>query len=725
VPETDAKQVIRFGTFEVDPHAGELRRNGSRVKLQDQPFQVLLALLAKPGEVVTREELRAKLWPADTFVDFDHGLNAAVKRLRDALGDTAENPRFIETLARRGYRFLIPLQGPAVTPSPAVSTPVLPAPAILPAAKRHTLVIAGLASLLLAVTVFWWLVAHRISLKAHPTEQRLTANSSDIPIRWAALSPDGKYLAYWDRTGLFLKLISTGETHPLNLPSEFTDPPFRYFNAVLSAGWFPDSSALLVTPAGQPESIWSVSVLGGSPKKLMENGEARAVSPDGSQIAFVRGAELPQSVWVMDVDGSHARKLIGQTGDMFAAVAWSPDNHKLAFVRYRPWLVPIKTELGTYDFGTGASNSILYDPGLLTSVAWTRDNRLIYSLQEPRPNLSDSNLWAIPMDPRTGAVRGPAQRLTAGPDLKSLVSVSDNGKALTYARMSHHDHMYVIEMPRKGETNEAPTRMNLDEGNNYPFTWTPDGDSVIFVSDRGGGIAHLYKQSVHQLAPDLLVGGDEPVVIARISPDRSEILYELEPVNGNQGNPTTILAMPVNGGSPREVLRANSINDFQCARGPANVCIMANLNGETAQISMFDPKTGVVKPALTIHGGILNESFSPDGTTLAVAPDYGGRIPAEIQLYNLRDASQSTLKVKGWRISYGMDWNPDGKSLWVHARTSKGVEAIVNVDLEGNVTPLLEDTENRVGWAVPSLDGSRVAYWKSNLSSNVWLLRDF
>jgi eukaryotic-like serine/threonine-protein kinase len=154
VLETDAKQVIRFGTFEVDPRAGELRRNGSRVKLQDQPFQVLLALLERPGDVVTREELRAKLWPADTFVDFDHGLNAAVKRLRDALGDTAENPRFIETLARRGYRFLVPLQGQAVTPSPAVPTPVLPTPTTVPAPKRRALVIGGLISLFLAVTVF-------------------------------------------------------------------------------------------------------------------------------------------------------------------------------------------------------------------------------------------------------------------------------------------------------------------------------------------------------------------------------------------------------------------------------------------------------------------------------------------------------------------------------------------------------------------------------------------
>jgi Tol biopolymer transport system component len=458
----------------------------------------------------------------------------------------------------------------------------------------------------------------------------------------------------------------------------------------------------------------------------MEDGEARAVSPDGSQIAFVRGAELPQSVWVMDVNGSHARKLIEQAGDTFGMVAWSPDNHKLAFVCFRPALSPTKAELGTYDFDTGATNSILHDLALRAAVAWTRDNRLIYSLTESGPNSTEDNLWAIPVDPRTSAVRGPAQRLTYGPDPKSLVSVSESGKALTYARVTFHAHMYVVRVPRKGETNEAPTRMNLDEGNNYPFTWTPDGESVIFVSDRGG-IPHLYKQSVHQLTPDLLVGGQLNYPFwAQMSPDRSEILYGVTPVNGNQGGQTRILAIPVNGGSPREVLRANDVSDFQCARAPANACIMAQSNTEATQFSMFDPKTGVVKPALTIQQGTdLDDSFSPDGTTLALALDESGRIPTEIQLYNVRDGSHTTLKVKGWGIRQGIKWNSDGKSLWVHARTAKGVEAIVNVDLQGNVKPLLEDTENLIGWAVPSPDGSHIAFYKQSMSSDVWLLSDF
>jgi DNA-binding winged helix-turn-helix (wHTH) protein len=110
-----ASSIIRFGTFEVNLQTGELRHAGQKVKLQEQPFQILIALLERPGEIVTREQLRGKLWPQDTFVDFDHSLNAAIKRLRDALGESAGAPVFIETLARRGYRFIAPVNGSAAS----------------------------------------------------------------------------------------------------------------------------------------------------------------------------------------------------------------------------------------------------------------------------------------------------------------------------------------------------------------------------------------------------------------------------------------------------------------------------------------------------------------------------------------------------------------------------------------------------------------------------------
>src|SRR5712671_2880346 len=110
--------TVRFGVFEVDVKSGELREDGLKIKLQPQPLQILITLLERPGEVVTREDLRLKLWPAHTYVDFYSSLKTAVNKVREALGDSAENPRFIETLSRRGYRFIAPVSGmtPAIPP---------------------------------------------------------------------------------------------------------------------------------------------------------------------------------------------------------------------------------------------------------------------------------------------------------------------------------------------------------------------------------------------------------------------------------------------------------------------------------------------------------------------------------------------------------------------------------------------------------------------------------
>ena len=108
--EASSGKIVRFGVFEADLASGELRKNGTRIRLQEQPFQMLALLLERPGEMVTREDLRSRLWAGDTFVDFDHSLNTAVNKVREALGDVASNPRFVQTVARRGYRFIAPVQ---------------------------------------------------------------------------------------------------------------------------------------------------------------------------------------------------------------------------------------------------------------------------------------------------------------------------------------------------------------------------------------------------------------------------------------------------------------------------------------------------------------------------------------------------------------------------------------------------------------------------------------
>jgi TolB-like protein/DNA-binding winged helix-turn-helix (wHTH) protein/Tfp pilus assembly protein PilF len=164
------RRILCFGSFEVDLGSRELRRQGLRISLQDQPFRLLALLLERAGQVVTREELRDKLWPADTFVDFDHSLNTAVRKLREALGDSAEAPRYVETLARRGYRFVAPVAEPGPTAPLAhsanadVASPSPPMKARLPPSARRVVVIAAVLSSAA-------LVAHWVGGRPRPRTQ--------------------------------------------------------------------------------------------------------------------------------------------------------------------------------------------------------------------------------------------------------------------------------------------------------------------------------------------------------------------------------------------------------------------------------------------------------------------------------------------------------------------------------------------------------------------------
>jgi DNA-binding winged helix-turn-helix (wHTH) protein len=251
----------RFDRFQVDLSKGELRKDGTSVAIQEQPLQVLRMLLQADGEVVTREQLCSALWPKDTFVDFEHGVNNAVKKLRQALEDSAERPNFVETLPRIGYRFMVPVEwtksrsgisllpgvapiAPAETPPVSHQTPV-ETPAVSQSTEAETLISQrvslrrswklkasiAVAALMLIPPVLWLLVenqylsqtrmgrwvgsvASRRSLEAQPvlSQRRLTANPHDAPLTSGVISPDGKYLAYSDPTGLYLRQVDGGET---------------------------------------------------------------------------------------------------------------------------------------------------------------------------------------------------------------------------------------------------------------------------------------------------------------------------------------------------------------------------------------------------------------------------------------------------------------------------------------------------------------------------------
>jgi Tol biopolymer transport system component/DNA-binding winged helix-turn-helix (wHTH) protein len=736
--------VIRFGLFEVDLPAGRIRRNGLRVHLQDQPFRVLAMLLERPGEVVTREDLRARLWPSDTFVDFDHGLNAAVKRLRDALGDSAENPRFVETLARRGYRFLAPVELPGKAP-PAGQTSVI-------AGLRWRFLAVGFLVVISAIG-FGLHLGMRVSRAlqpALPKEIRLTANSPDVPVYFAALSPDGRYLAYIDPRGTFLREIGTDESHALPLPEGFR---------VHHLSWYPDGTHLLAEAvAGQEQrpSLWNISVLGGAARKLVAGAEAGSVSPDGKQVAFLRGDKLDHSeIWLADTDGGGPQVAVEVPGFVVGPPAWSPDGRRFAYLQdvYWPGCATEDLRIEMYELAGRKSEVLLSDYRLQYGLVWTRNNRILFSRAEEPPNQGQSNVWSLEVDRRPGWPGGAPVRLTSGPDWKPVINMSADGKHAVFIRTNIEPAVYVADVNAKTREIGRLERLTHDEWQSRPYEWAPDGKSVLFVSDREGTF-HIFRQQVGAAAPELVAGVQGSPNILRLNPERTEILYSVEsdrktadarptetssqnsgvparratnsqPEGEFQSTNVRLMRIPLDGGVSQLLLEDSGINNFQCARLPSRECLYSKYTKDALVFEEFDAKTGAKKELLrTSEPGwqSFNWSLSPDGRTVALAKKMRAAEEAEIRLVPTGGGAPRVLKVKDWGRISTLDWAANGKSFWASATLHGETRALINIDLEGRAKPVLEESKPYVGWAIPSQDGKRLAIWEATGGSNAWML---
>ena len=732
-----SSRIFRFSTFEVNLHTGELRQRGQRVKLQEQPLQVLAALLERPGEMVTREELRGKLWPADTFVDFDHSLNAAIKRLRDALGESADTPIFIETLARRGYRFIGNVEITTATP-PALSdldglkpdtetgrvpTKVSPTSASGPWARKWQFVGAALAIVVVASMAVGWLLwrqASRSKLsQASVTLQRLTTNATENRIFASAISPDGKYLAYSDKTGAYLRLLSTGELHPL-LPKG---------SDVMFLGWFPDSSQLLASWAAPPANrhLWSLAIMGGNPRQLSDEGWSASLSPDGSQIVFLKGAagaEAGQEIWLMRADGSDQRKLMSFPQGGFGSPVWSPDGRWIAYVRSKPGPCTEEDWIELFNLEQGTKKVVLSDSHLsVWGLTWLPDGRLVYVVYEPPPSQNSSNFWVASLDLSTGRFVGTAARITSGDGFVVKPSVTADGKRLVFIRAKPQADVYVAEFSAKGPRLSTPRRLTFDEADDLPFDWTPDNKAVLFISNRTG-TGNIFRQRIDATSAEMLVFGPEKKSVDRLNPDGTQILY-LVPTNpSDNSQPVRLMRAPINGGPPQIVLQAPAIVNFQCSRAPAAICAFSQLEPKEFVFSVFDPAIGkpheVAKLEQTLD---WNWGLSPDGTSIAAVTF--GATDNRIRLLSLSGQPTRELVVKNWYGFRSVDWAADSKGLFVASNPAGSRQSLLYVDLAGNAHPIWQVNSIWSSWAVPSRNGKYVAIPASTVDSNVWMAENF
>lgn len=297
-------RLVHFGAFVVDLRAGELYRQGRKIKLQDQPFQLLAILLEHPGEVITRQELRNRIWPGDTFVDFDQGLNKAILKIRDALGDDADNPRFVETLPRRGYRFIAPVE-PAKPPS----SPTIPAPSPERPGRARQFVVETNSAAFRPTVKWWWVLTVGVvvlalsailsswfrRLLSPPRIVNYTRLTHGAHVRWGPMGTDGTriYFNGMDQTGEYIiGSVSSagGDVIPVSTPLKRP-----ILEDVSSAGTELLVSESDITGAVNRERrIYIVPIQGGSAQRIGSTvGSCATWSTDAQHILYCRRERNP------------------------------------------------------------------------------------------------------------------------------------------------------------------------------------------------------------------------------------------------------------------------------------------------------------------------------------------------------------------------------------------------------------------------------------------------
>jgi len=625
--------VISFGPFEADLQTQELKKQGVRLRLPGQSFQILSMLLERPGELISREELHQALWPSDTFVDFEKGINAAINRLREALGDSADTPRYVETLPRRGYRLIVPVTAgaPSAGQLPEELPPARPMTRGRP--RYYGLVMLGAVIVTVGALAFWKTVLRTPSV---PKVVRFTALTNDGQAKIGPMATDGSRIYFNEvllgpRNLLVQVSIKGGEAVPLSVPLK--QPGLLDLSR--------EGTELLVANdegIGLP-SLWVQPVAGGSPRRVgsVLADDAR-FGADGTSIIYGNGHD----VYSVSRDGSSPRKLLTVDGDRPYSFQFSPDVRTFRFSASDTQIDSMAIMEAAAD-GTGLHKMF---PGCLGK--WTSDGRF-FIFENRREGRLD--LWALP-EARSFHWRKrddtPIQ-LTAGPLNFEDPLPSKDGKEVFAIGGSHRAEVIRYDS-RSGQF--VPYLSGISaEG----LAFSRDGQWVTYVSYPDGT---LWRSKVDGSERRQLTFPPLRVLLPRWSPDGQQIAFNaLLP-----GVAMNVYLVSSEGGTPQRILPSEQSQVDANWSPDGNSLVFGTLRGHlpvstTLPIYTIDLRS---KRVSTLPGssGLYSPRWSPDGRYIAAITT---EHPFKLMLFDF--ATQKWTEAFGFEMGYP-SWSRDGKYIY-------------------------------------------------------------
>ncbi|MGO8759061.1 MAG: winged helix-turn-helix domain-containing protein [Terracidiphilus sp.] len=671
---------VRFGIFEADLEAGELRRSGVRVHLQSQPFKLLAALLEHPGEVVSRETLQRELWGADTTVDFDHSLGIAVNKLREALGDSADNPRFVETLAKRGYRFLAPVQAADTAAGYAGAFP----------ARRHAAAwwlvgVLAFACLLLGVGLLVrpanrtpYLVT-QITYSGHVLTNDLDVES------FSSSASDGTriYFSHMDNGTpvLAVALVANGEISNIRLPSAIGAP--------LIGSLSPDGSKLVVRGHLQTEPeqpLWIVPTLGGDARRVPNILAHDATwMPDGARLLIASGNDL----YVVGADGGDLHKFLTTSGLAFW-LRWSPDGQRLRFTLRDP-----KRQTAEL-WEVRADGSRLHpllpgwsQPASECCGSWTPDGKEFVFQSS---HSGHSNIWALRERPWFLGQAEPRQ-ITDGPlDYAAPSTAPGSDRVYFIGNTAQFELLHAV--PRSS----AFTALDQNLSAAALAQFSPDGKWVAWLNAAD---LSLWRSRVDGSERIELTSPPLRIFTMKWSPDNRRLaVMAIEP-----GKPWKIYLIDADGGRPAPVLNEEQ-NEADPSWTPDGQSIVFGRppdrmdNGQPKAIYLLNLDT---KKVTEIPGstGLFSPRLSPDGRYIVALPLDQHALLLFDRTTNLwttlttHGAGDPTWSLDG-RFVYFQDFLETGKPIYRIAVPSGKTEAVATID---NLRPITATDYRLIGLA--------------------------